>query len=158
MDYLTNEIREATRVGLWHVALQASLAAIDICAALNSEDGRTTGARFKQWAADWIGSSPIHPDYLWQLRCGILHEGRLKETPSVVFTVPLKAGWVVHQNSVDGVQQVDLLLFCNEICTKIESWWELSKEREPVATNAMSLVRERPDGLPGFGNAVRVIA
>lgn len=160
MDYLTGEIRQAAEAGLWHVALQASLAAVDICAALSAANGETTGPRFKEWSSRWLGETPIHPDDLWQLRCGMLHEGRMKykNAPRIVFTIPTQSGWVVHGNSVDGVLQIDLAQYCEHICSRIDTWWHLRKDEEPVRSNATHLVRERPEGLPGYGDMVRIVA
>lgn len=160
VDYLTGEIRRAAEAGLWHVALQASLAGIDICAALSSEDGETTGQLFRSWCSRWIGDKPLPPEDLWQLRCGMLHQGRFKykNTPRIVFTVPAFPGTGIHGNSIEGLFQLDLLEFCDLICYKIDTWWHLCKEDEPVRTNAERLVRERPEGVRGLGNTVIVIA
>lgn len=150
MDRLTQEVRQALESGLWVVALQGTLALIDICAALDSEDGRTRRTRFEAWFSKYLGTK-----YPWfsaadayQLRCGLLHQGRSSSGRygSIAFNLP--GGVRVHNNIMDDIYVLDLNEFCDDVIGTVERWWHISKDSEPARSNSEHVVRVRPDGMP----------
>jgi hypothetical protein len=162
MDYLIRDIRGALDAGLYALALQGALAVVDICGALGSSNGRSTGDRFKGWFEEHLGDNYdlLDPEDVWLLRCGILHQGRINSSKidAILFTLPDGRGNVFDNNVIDGALNLDLRTFCRNIAAAAEVWWEANKNTEPVATNAEHIVRVRPDGLAGFIQGVPVLA
>lgn len=162
MQRLIEEVRAALNAGAFTLALQGTLALVDICAALSADDGRTRRTRFKEWFTANLGH--VYPafdaDDVYQLRCGMLHQGRISsdQYKAVIFTLPNTARIVMHNNIFDDAYNLDLLRFCNDVIGAAEKWWESNKELEPARSNSESLVRIRPDGLPPHIKGIPVLA
>lgn len=75
MDDFIREIRAAIRGQAWLLALAGTLALPDMCAALESDDGRTDGPKYRAWVDRWLGNkSPcLNSIDLWQMRCSFIH-------------------------------------------------------------------------------------
>lgn len=162
MERLIEEIRAALRANMFTLGLQGALALIDICAALNADDGRTCGTRFKTWFRENLGEAyeRFSSDDVYQLRCGMLHQGRMasEQYSAVVFTLPDGQGNVVHNFMVDDALILDLKTFCDDIIRAVEAWWVTNRDTEPIITNAQDVARLRPDGLEPFVAGVPVLA
>ncbi len=104
MKAITSEIERALSAGLYYLALAMSLSLPDICAALESPDGETSGQRYKRWCDVWF--LPCYPELtsldLYSLRCGVLHQGRLGHSKMqfsrVLSTVPNSSRNISHRN------------------------------------------------------------
>lgn len=53
----------------------------DICAALQSDDGRTSSKRYKDWCREYYPDPSLTPDEVYGIRCKVLHEGRSSAVP-----------------------------------------------------------------------------
>lgn len=162
MERLIGEIRAAVQGGAWILALQGSLACIDICAALGSEDGRTSRTHFKQWFRQHLAHRypSLSEDDVYQLRCGLLHQGRASgaQYAALIFTLPDGNGNVFHNNILNDALNLDLRIFCSDVLNVAEGWWQSARDTEPVATNAEALLQLRPQGLPPYIVGVPVLA
>ncbi|MEO8049751.1 MAG: hypothetical protein ABI833_04980 [Acidobacteriota bacterium] len=49
MKEITDEVEKALSAGFYHLAIITALGLPDICAALESDDGETSGAKYKAW-------------------------------------------------------------------------------------------------------------
>lgn len=161
MEQLINDIRAALVAGAYSLALQGALACVDICAALSADDGRTNRKHFKNWFEKYgsEASTLLTANDAYQLRCGILHQGRASgdQYQAIVFTLPNKQGITFHDNVMNGALNLDLEIFCTAVLSAAESWWRSSKDVEPVASNAEHLVQVRPDGLKPYFHGVPVL-
>lgn len=154
MDRLIEEIRAALRANMFILGLQGTLALVDICAALSSDDGRTRGTRFKAWFAENLGHRYhlLSAEDVYQLRCGMLHQGRTAsdQYDAIMFTLPVSGGNYWHNIVANNALNLDLVTFCEDIIGAAELWWAANQAVEPVRTNSEDLVRLRLDGLAPY--------
>jgi hypothetical protein len=79
MQAITDEIEKALAAGVYYLALMTALSLPDVCAALESPNGATNGAKYKAWYGVWM--APSYPEMtaedIYGLRCGIVHQGRM---------------------------------------------------------------------------------
>jgi hypothetical protein len=74
-----DDIEKALSVEAYYPAIMVALTLPDVCAALESPNGRTIGEKYKQWYKTYGAriSSVITADHMWKFRCGFVHQGRL---------------------------------------------------------------------------------
>jgi hypothetical protein len=78
---LITEIKEALLHRLLYAALLLTLTLPDICAALESQDGRSTPARYKAWFNSWLRKKyegQLDAEDMYRLRCAVSHQGRFE--------------------------------------------------------------------------------
>ncbi len=75
MDDLIAQIRAATDAGLYYFALMGALMLPDICGALNSENGRASAPKFKEWLKANVPEQATQATLIYGLRCSLLHQG-----------------------------------------------------------------------------------
>lgn len=162
MNELIQEVRAALEAGLYTLALQGTLALVDISAALNSPDGETTGPKFKAWFTDHLAEKfpRLNADDAWKLRCGLLHQGRTKSTQyaAIVFTYPTDGPGVMHNNIWNDALTFDVEIFCSDILYTVETWWHVYQYGEPQRSNAEDLIQRREDGLAPYVGGIPVLA
>ena len=79
MQILINELKGAFENNLWFIAINISLTIPDICSALESENGKTDGTKYKNWINTYLVqkyNNFITGDDIWKLRCASLHQGK----------------------------------------------------------------------------------
>lgn len=154
MDRMIREIRGALEARLFGLALQGSLALVDICGGLTARDGIARGATFKAWFTANLGEEypELSPEDVWQLRCGILHQGRAKSCnyDALLFTLPDGRGNSVHHARINDVLNLDLILFCTSLLDAVEVWWRDNRLIEPIWSHSRHIVRVRPNGLEPY--------
>lgn len=147
------EIEAAVEGRAWMLALAGTLALPDMCAAMESDNGKTTGARYKAWVETWLGGTyeTLDSDELWQLRCSMLHQGRSKTRTyeRVVFVAPFN-GNVFHNNVINDALNLDLPTFCADVIAAVHSWRETMASNPNYVRNSSALMRWHPDGLPPY--------
>jgi hypothetical protein len=79
METILLEIEKALKAGLYYIAVMMALALPDICAALESANGETSGPKYKSWYVTNFGVRypKLSANDCYKLRCGIVHQGRL---------------------------------------------------------------------------------
>jgi len=135
----------------------------DICAPLEAptnarKDGQQ--ARYRRWCRENLpGEIGLSDDLCWELRSGVVHEGRYKHRgfDHVVFTVP--NGGSLHNIIVERANERFLCLnapfFCSVMVRCVQSWYDAHKDEKVIRNNLERLVQPRPDGfLPGFTGLV----
>src|SRR5688572_17499086 len=87
-EELLNDIERGLAAGAFYLSLYAALTLPDVAAALESDDGRTTGSRYVAWVDRhiapkyvWTGAqgSPevqFTGHDCWGIRCSMLHQSR----------------------------------------------------------------------------------
>ncbi len=141
MDRFTQAIEKALSDHNWYAALALALAVPDICANVCSPDERSQ-RRYVRWynqymlpkytrcmGADGVEHVFLHGEDCYALRCALLHEGSHdiseQRAQQVIedfnFVVPPQ-GWTVHMNQINNSLQLQVDIFCRDICSSVHQW------------------------------------
>jgi hypothetical protein len=153
MRHLIDAVRSSIKEKNWYAALTMALTLPDIAAKLDGRPGLSQ-TRFVSWFDDYLLSTYsrdvcgrphvfLSGNDCYALRCAYLHEGDFAITAQsarrvlerVHFIAPA-AGKTVHRNQVDAVLQLQVDLFCEEVCTAVENWLRV-RGPEPSVTAAI---------------------
>jgi len=136
---LISALRQAVAAGNYEAALFMALTLPDICARVESEDGKTSGARYKAWFDRFLATKYRRPvggvehTFLssgdcYALRCALLHEGSTEISSQRArdvlghFQFTISSRNSVHLNQEGATLQIDIAIFCEEICEGVEQW------------------------------------
>ncbi len=170
MDTITREIERALDAGLYYLAVMLTLSLPDICAALETPTGATsgkTGTLYQAWCATWFTSYPTLTSLdLYSMRCGVLHQGKLGHPnlgyDRILFTFPGAASGFLHNNVMQiagqGALNLDAPVFCRDMMRSVEAWYAAKKADVNVVANLPRLVQLYENGLAPFIVGVPVIA
>ncbi|MGH1571392.1 hypothetical protein ACRAWG_12690 [Methylobacterium sp. P31] len=161
MEPIINEIRKALNAGLYYLALSVVLTLPDICVSLISEDGRSTGVRYREWCDNNLGSefSFVTGKDLYSMRCGVVHNGRLGDmahnVSRVVFVLP---GNIAFSNCLANDMYIyNAVDFCNNFVAAVERWYVKHIDNKNVSRNAGRVMRYRFNGIAPILVGVPVI-
>ncbi|QBK32134.1 hypothetical protein [Roseitalea porphyridii] len=161
---LLNEINTAAENGLPFLAVAMTVALPDICASLDSEDGRTNGERYKAWCQNnlpWDRLSFVTPDDLWSMRCGVLHNGRFGDmkhsVARVIFTLP-DSGFTFTNSRMNDAYVYSVVDFCRVFTDAVYRWFEANQDDETVVANLPRLMQYREGGLSPYIVGATVLA
>jgi hypothetical protein len=165
MEQLLREIRAALAAELYLVALMSALTVPDICGALGSDKGWSSGPTTKLWITKHMPIYAPDAERLWNFRCSLLHQGSGQKRPGaprVAFVEPGQ-GAVIHQvTTIDsaGFETIwyDVPTFVSDVTAAAERWLELYGETNVVQRNLARFVRRRPEGLAPHVGGVTVYA
>lgn len=160
MDHLIQSVRQAVAQENWYAALGLALALPDICG--YAEDP-TAGSqrRYVAWCTDYL--VPKYTDLIgpheeehvflsgedcYALRCAFLHEGAdeivnqraRRALESFIFVAP-RPGRMRHCNQIDGILQLQVDLFCEDLCASVEEWFGVARQRHDVQTRLGQLMK-----------------
>jgi len=164
MEVVTREVRRALDAGLYYLAVVLTLTLPDICAALESDDGESTGARYRAWCDTWMASTypMLNGHDLWSLRCGVLHQGKLGHPnmsyTRVLFTIPNAQGMYFHNNVMNDALNLDAVTFCEEVVGAVSQWYAANKTSPNVQANWPQLLQYREQGLAPYMVGIPLIA
>jgi hypothetical protein len=141
MIRFTQAIEKSLNEENWYSALALALALPDICANVCSPN-EGSQRRYVKWYNQHMlpkYTSHVGPDRTehvflkgedcYALRCALLHEGthdiseqRAQQViENFSFVVP-PAGWTVHMNQNGNVLQLQVDVFCRDICSSVHQW------------------------------------
>jgi len=153
VEILTDEIKNALMAKLWYAALVLTLTLPDICAALESADGRSTPERYKAWYDAWLKkkyNGLMSANDLYFLRCGVAHQAKFLH-PAMhyqrIFFTLRPNGMFFHKNIWRGALNLDLPWFCKDVIESVEEWFAQKKTDPIVQKNLANLVQFHPNGL-----------
>jgi|SRR5579859_6021573 len=155
LSHLLDEINRAATGGFPFLAIAMAVALPDICVSLASQDGRTDGARYKEWCKNNLGEefSFATPDDLYSMRCGVLHNGRfggLKHNLArLVFVPPNALGQFTNCRARDAYLW-SVQTFCLSFTTAVAVWFEKHKSDAMVQANVPRLMQWHPNGLKPY--------
>lgn len=171
MDEMIRQIRAASDVGLFYLALFGALTLPDICGALASSDGKATGPKYKSWLRAYVPQQAGNADMIYGLRCSLLHQGRMLPHGGhfpVVSVVPAPGHPQIHNLSIVtaadfGVGRrspgwLSIPSFADEVTRGADSWFRQFGTTETVRRNMEKFARIRPEGLPPYFSGAPVIA
>lgn len=153
MDDLINDIETAARQGLWIVALTSALALPDMCAAVGSENGRTTGAKYKNWVEKYLQPKypRLNPEELYQMRNSLLHQGTSgTDAYSRLLFVHPAARLHVHNALIGDALVLDLPTFCSDVISSVRTWQDEVSQTAAYQANIQSVIRWHPDGVEPY--------
>jgi hypothetical protein len=141
MQRFTQAIEKSLEEENWYAALSLALALPDICANVCSPN-EGSQKRYVKWYNQFMlskytrGIGPDKKEHIfltgadcYALRCALLHEGShdIKEqrAQEVIehfnFVVPPN-GWTVHMNQSGNALQLQVDVFCQDICASVNQW------------------------------------
>jgi len=156
MQVIISEIERAISYGLYYLAMMMTLSLPDICAALESDDGETSGSKYRAWYDTWVadGYSSLTADDCYRIRCGVVHQGRFGHPhmryARVLFTVPNVKGTVFHENISNDALNLDVVIFCRDIMQCVSQWYAAKQNDPHVVANMPRLVQYREHGLAPY--------
>ena len=171
MNELIAAVRRAVDTENWYAALFLTLALPDICSWMESPQ-KGTRERYEDWFNRYMlatYSSDIGADRrlhvflsgadCYALRCCLLHEGgedishqRAREAlKRFQFTAP-DPRVMAHRNQVGDMLQLQVDIFCEEMCAGVERW---AKDKDvdsapEVKARLATLLRIYPLGASGW--------
>ena len=156
MEAITKEIENAIAAGLYYLAIVTALSLPDVCSALESDDGQTSGAKYKAWYDAWMAAR--YPEMtsldLYSLRCGVLHQGRLGHSRMqygrVLFTVPNPQRNTLHRNVMNDALNLDAVRFCRDMIECVSVWYAAKQNDPNVQANLPRLVHFGANGLAPY--------
>lgn len=141
MRRFLRSVEIALAAGDWYGALSTALTLPDICGRIEAPD-TASKERYVDWfnrylrpnytrpvGADRREHVFLHGQDCYALRCSYLHEGgghiteqqARKALDSFHFIAPPDGG-LVHLNQRNNVLQLQVDVFCREICAAVEEW------------------------------------
>lgn len=169
MEDLLVELKAVAGAGFYSVALFTSLAIPDICASLESEDGKATGARYKAWFDKWVASKyppmrdgdvAISGSVCYAYRCGLLHQGKAMHKDlgysRVLFLTP--GPLTLHNSILLDALAVDIPSFVNDISTGVREWLKSVRGTEPFDAHYKNFMKRHRGGLAPYVVGVDLIS
>ena len=150
-----NEMRTCRQHRAYWALLHVTICLPDICAALESENGRAKKKRYENWCERYLTHPHLSAAERYDIRCLVLHEGRTETKEQArydrySFGQPSYAGQADHMR-VDGrTLHIDVDRLSQEVQNGAGRWIsemeaESSGHRsEYVAANLSSLIRVEP--------------
>jgi len=164
VENILTQIEKGLHNGHYMLALYATLALPDICASLESEDGKTCGPKYKAWFDKWVApkiGGGFSGTQCWGYRCGVLHQGMASNRnlgyERIVFVEPRNYGRIPHMNIVNGALNVDVGVFCQNIVDGVREWMNEAKNTENFKRNIPNLMTRHSEGLRPYIWGVPVI-
>lgn len=136
----------------------------DICAALQSVKGETTGALYKGWCDQYLIDPKLTGAERWEMRCKVLHQGRASIPPGrydgFSFAQPALTGHVDHLGLEGKTLVLDVGKMADEMKAGVEKWIQhlesdlASVEATNTGKNLPSLIQVRQFKHPYVPTAV----
>jgi hypothetical protein len=157
-DFL-QQIDAALDANLYYVAIFSALAVPDVCAALESPAGTTSGQQYADWfdrhvAKKYVagGSPSLSGQQCYEFRCSLLHQGRLQPDRTqrysrMFFIEPTVGGLIMHNNVMNDVLNIDVRIFCRDIIASALAWLTAAEGTEPYESNVKRSIQRYPNGI-----------
>lgn len=171
MEEYLKQLRLVVAVNLYLPALVMALSLPDVCSALESRDGRTIGSAYKAWFDEYVapryvvsiqGDKEVRLSghHAYSFRCALLHQGRTshpKGYPRILFVEPPRASPVLHNNLINGALNIDVRIFCEDVCSGVELWLSRVRGTLHFEKNSQEMVKRYPQGLPPYIVGIPVV-
>jgi hypothetical protein len=140
MKPFTDAVRAAVRQQNWYAALALALTLPDICADLENPKNKKSEERYVKWWKTYLSDNAGLPtegklmtgglsgNDCYALRCSFLHQGLSDVTAQSArrvvshFRFSIPTGSFIHLNNVNGATQLQVDIFCEDICKGVEQW------------------------------------
>lgn len=171
MQTLINQTREAANSNAYYLSLFAALAIPDICAAISSPNGEASKVKYIAWFNQYVSHKyTVGPDRTPSLsgedcyyyRCAMLHQGRAQHERStytrILFIEPGISDIVLHNNVMNDALNIDIRIFCTDICDSAEQWLADVEATPDYQRNYPNSLQRYPDGLAPYIIGLPIIA
>jgi hypothetical protein len=156
MQDIIQQVRTVNKAGVYYVALFSALALPDICAALESANGEASKAKFIAWFDTHVApkyNGVLDGESCYYFRCSMLHQGSTQHPRGrysrIIFLEP-GSGMVFHRNIMNDALNIDVKIFCEDICSSAELWWNTASEKPELQANISRSVQRHPTGLAPY--------
>ncbi len=156
MELMFQEIEHALKCGLYYSSIALVLTLPDICAALASSDGLTSGEKYKKWVQANLCPkySSITPEDFYSLRNGVIHQGKFghakMQYSRIIFTIPNAQNNIFRNNIINDALNLDAVMFCNDLLAAAREWFSQNQTDAAVMANLPRLVQFRPMGISPY--------
>jgi hypothetical protein len=169
MDVHFDQIESALEQNLYYLALHSVLALPSICGAMESDNGKDSGNKYRAWFDKWVADKYFHPPLgkitvtggvCYSFRNGMLHQGRNNHKDlgfsKIAFTEP-GSPISIHNSVMNDVLCLDLDRFCRDVINCARSWLASVKDEENFKSNYEYYLRRYPNGIPPVGQGFPMI-
>ena len=91
----------------------------------------------------------------------MLHQGSTRHRNSpytrIVFAEPGDSRLILHNNILNGALNIDVRIFCEDVCQAAELWWQGAATSPNVEKNLERFVTRYPHGLAPYIVGIPVI-
>ena len=140
MERFISAVKQSLENKNWYAALYLCLTLPDICARLESENGKTNRSKFVAWYDRYMADKYRHQmgpekelhvflsgNDFYALRCAMLHEGGSDITTQQCQEALQRLHFTVvgaHCNQFNNVLQLDVPHLCNDVCDSVKLWFK----------------------------------
>ena len=169
MHTTIEQLRKCHEQKLYQISIFIACTLPDICAALESENGRASAEKYRAWCRDNLTLekfSKVTAEELYRLRCRLVHQGsgnfetktesNEKELTLLFFDKEenerrMKVGGII-KNDTGDYKLVEIHGFIGGIADSAIDWWDrMAKEQNVnVKRNHLGLLKRYEKGLPWF--------
>ncbi len=158
MENLIYELETALDNGAYIISLNIALTVPDICAALQSESGKTTGKKYSNWFNKYVAhqyNDFINGEDIYKIRCAALHQGKLNNDNNpkfrkIIFQIPTPNGNIFHNNILGDSINLNIEIFIRDIIKGFEQWRKEHEGNPIVDKNQKESINFYPNGLKGY--------
>ncbi|MBQ0207047.1 hypothetical protein [Citrobacter portucalensis] len=129
MQRFVSAIRKSVQDKNWLAAVFIALNMPDICSVVQNPYAKVVGERYRQWFDRYlkdkykVGLTKFTAEDCYQFRCKCLHQGILMRDNDEKFNLtPPVHNMHIHLNEVNGVIQLQVDVFCEDMCQAVEQW------------------------------------
>lgn len=184
LTVLIDQLEESLDSQFYFLALATALSVPDIAAAVNSDDGKATGGKYKIWYDKWVLprlsinvnemlqarghnkpieiENPFSGEECYYYRCSMLHQARSTHDKSafsrVLFIEPKSTSNVFHYGILNDALTIDLPSFCLEVVQGYRDWVDFAQGTENYERNIANTMQRYDNGLPPYISGVPVIS
>ena len=156
MDELLRQIEHSITSGSYLLGLYVSLSLPDICGALESDNGKASGAKYKAWFDKWVATKynkSLSGEQCYSYRCGVIHQGRSTHDKlgysRIIFLEP-SPNRTFHRNTINDAYNIDIGIFCTDIVNSVREWLETVKEDDNFIKNYKYFMKRHEYGIPPY--------
>lgn len=184
LETLIDQLEKSLDSQYYFLALTTALSVPDIAAAIGSDDGKASGAKYKKWYDDWVLprfsinvnetrrtrgidspidiKNPFTGEECYYYRCAMLHQARSTHDKSafsrVMFVEPRSTSTVIHYGILNDALTIDLPSFCREITQGYRDWVAVAQSDAIYTQNMANTMQRHAGGLAPYIVGVPVIS
>ncbi len=152
---LLQQIDLGLRANLYYLSLMSALSVPDMCAALSSPNGQTSGAQYAAWFDQYVAPKycgNLDGQTCYQFRCSLIHQGTTQHPGSqysrIIFMEP--SGHIFHNNVINGALNIDVRIFCRDVTASATSWITANQNTATYRQNYPRFIQRYPNGIPPY--------
>lgn len=170
MEEFLRQLKDAVDQGLYYISLISALVLIDICGALDSDDGRASPTAFVKWYEAYLGEKYTAPipqctfsgQDCYNFRCSMIHQGTTVKPKSRFTRIAFLGGNVRAHCTILKVNEnsyylLDVSEFVGDVLSAAQRFTDEKRDTDKYRRNYEKFVRLHPDGFPPIAKGIPVI-